>query len=189
MRRISSTPSSSHSAVPALLRDWTAARHAFEKAQPIQKWLVPVDGSPESLSGVEYVIAHADSARTHVHLLNVQSPIMTGDVSLLASAKLVADSRRSAGTQALRDAKALLNRHAFEHTSEVVFGAVPEAIVRSAAERGCSKIVMGSRRTGLLAGIAGRSVSSRVVRLSHVPVTVTKPERAWANPERELWIG
>jgi nucleotide-binding universal stress UspA family protein len=187
--QLSTSTLSKHSTVPALLRDWTAARKAFSNTQPGQKWLVPVDGTREAMSAIDYVIAHADSARTHVHLLNVQSPIMTGDVSVLASTKLVADLRRSAGEQALRDAKAALKRHAFQHTNEIVFGAAAEAIVRSAAERGCSKIVMGSRRTGLITNIVGRSVSSRVVKLSHVPVTVVKPEHTWANLERELWIG
>jgi nucleotide-binding universal stress UspA family protein len=130
------------------------------------------------MSAIEYVIAHADSARTHVHAVNVQPPIMAGDVSVLASAKLVAGLRRSAGEDALNVAKTLLNRYSFQHTSEVVFGAPAEAIVRSAAERGCAKIVMGSRATGVLGYTLGRSVSSRVVRLSHVPVTLVKPETA-----------
>jgi K+-sensing histidine kinase KdpD len=103
---------------------------------------------------------------------------MAGDVSVLASAKLVTDLRRSAGERALRDAKSLLDRHSFQHTSAVVFGAPAEAIVRNAAERGCTKIVMGSRRAGTIANIVGRSVSGRVVRLSHVPVTIVKPEEA-----------
>jgi hypothetical protein len=80
------------------------------------------------MSAVEYVIAHADHARTHLHLLNVQPTIMAGDVSVLASAKLVADLRRSAGERTLNPAKTLLNRHSFQHTSEVVFGALAEAI-------------------------------------------------------------
>ena len=87
--------------VPALLRDWSAADEPFARAQPKQKWLVPVDGTPVSLWAVEHVIAHADSARTDVHLVNVQPSIMTGDVSVLASAKLVADLRRAAGEEAV----------------------------------------------------------------------------------------
>jgi nucleotide-binding universal stress UspA family protein len=168
---------------PALLRDSTAAREASAGALPARKWLVPVDGTPASMTAVEYVIAHADRAHTHVHLLNVQPPIMAGDVSVLASAKVAADLRRSAGELAVRDAKRLLSRHAFEHTSEVVFGAPAEAIVRSAAKRGCSRIVIASRRSGVIANLIRRSVSSRVARLSHVPVTVVKPE-AMSGRER-----
>jgi nucleotide-binding universal stress UspA family protein len=173
------TPST-HSNVPAPLRNRTAPE-PFAKVQPKQRWLVPVDGTPVAMSAIEYVIAHADSARAHVHVVNVQPPLMAGDVSVLASAKLVADLRRSAGGQALAPAKTLLNRHSFEHSCEVAYGAPAEAIVRSAAERGCAKIVMGARATGLLGTIVGRSVSSRVVRLSHVPVTLVRPESVAAG--------
>jgi nucleotide-binding universal stress UspA family protein len=173
--------SSTHSDVPGSLRDCKAAREAFSRPQSQQKWLVPVDGTPASKSAVEYVIAHADNARVQVHLLNVQQPIMTGDVSVLASAKLVSDLRRSAGEQVLHAAIALLDRHFFQHSSEVVFGAPAEAIVRSAAERGCAKIVVGSRGTGMIRNALGRSVSSRVVRLSHVPVTIVKSEQGSAG--------
>ena len=165
--------------------DWTAAREAFARPEPQQEWLVPVDGTPASRSAVEYVIAHANSARIHVHLLNVQRPIMTGDVSVVASARLFADLRRSSGEQALRAAITLLNRRGFRHSSEVAFGAPAEVIARSAAERGCAKIVMGSRGTGVIRNILGRSVSSRVVRLSHIPVTIVKPESARANTHKE----
>ena len=175
-----STPAT-HSSGPAPLRDWAARHDPVATVGPRHKWLVPVDGTPASMSAVEYVIAHADRARTHLHLLNVQPTIMAGDVSVVASAKLVADLRRSAGERALSAAQALLARHSFQHTSEVVFGAPAAAIVRSAAERRCAKIVMGVRGVGVIANIAGRSVSGRVVRLSPVPVTLVKPENAPAS--------
>ena len=165
---------------PALLRDWSAARGDFARAQRMQRVLVPVDGTPASISAVEHAIAHADGERTHVHVLNVQPPIMARDVSAISSARIAAESRRRAGEHALREARALLNASAIDHTSNVVFGAPAEAIVRTAAERGCTKIVMGSQRNSLLANVMGRSVSSRVVRLAHIPVTVVKarpPER------------
>ena len=165
-----------HSSGPAPLRERTATHELVARAEPRHKWLVAVDGTPASMSAVEYVIAHADRARTHLHLLNVQPTIMAGDVSVVASAKLVADLRLSAGERALDAAKTLLDRHSFLHTSEVVFGAPAEAIVRTAAERRCAKFVMGARGVGVIANIAGRSVSGRVVRLSRLPVTLVKPE-------------
>jgi nucleotide-binding universal stress UspA family protein len=169
-------------AIPALLRDWSAARETFLEMQPVQRLLVPVDGTPAAISAVEHVIAHADTARTHVHLINVQPPIMAGEVSPLSSARMATDLRRSVGEQALRAAKALLHASGIEHTSEVVFGATAEAIVRGAAERGSTKIVMGSRSTDTIGHIVRRSVSSRVVRLAHIPVTIVKaPARARAR--------
>ena len=67
-----------------------------------------------------------------------------------------------------------MRAHGFEHTSEVVFGVTAEEIVRCAAQRGCAKIVMSTRRNGAIAHLLGRSVSARVVRLSQVPVTIVK---------------
>ena len=163
---------------PALLRDWRAAREASARAHPMQKVLVPVDGTPASISALEHAITHADGERTHVHVLNVQPPIMARDVSAISSAHIAAETRRRAGEHALREARALLNASAIEHTSQIVFGAPAEAIVRTAAERGCLKIVMGSRRNSLIDNVIGRSVSSRVVRLAHVPVTVVKTHTA-----------
>ena len=160
-----------------------------------QEWLVPVDGTPASASAVEYVAANADSARIHVHLLNVQRPIMTGDVSVLASARLVADLRRSRGEQLLHAARARLARHCFRVTCEVVFGATAEAIVRSAAERGSAKILIGSRGAGFIENIIGRSVANLIVRLSQIPVTVVKPQGRRTTvrmpmkfPEAEDWL-
>ena len=164
-------------AVPALLRDRSVPHEAAAKAHRRQKWLVPVDGTAISASAVEYVVANAHRAGTHVHLLNVQRPIMTGDVSVLVPAELVADQRRLAGALALRAAKALLKRHCIPHTAEVILGNPAEAILRSAAERGCSKIVMGSRGLGMIGTMLGRSVSSLVARLARVPVTLVKPDR------------
>jgi nucleotide-binding universal stress UspA family protein len=170
-----STPAP-HGSARVPLRDRTTTHELAARAAPSRKWLVAVDGTPASMSAIAYVITHADPARTHLHLLNVQPTIMAGDVSIVASAKLVADLRRSAGERALDAARTLLDRHAFQHTAEVVFGAPAEAIVRSAADHRCAKIVMGARGVGVIANIAGRSVSGRVVRLSHVPVTLVKPE-------------
>ena len=173
--------------VPALLRDPNAWHGAAERLQPSQKWLVPVDGTPAAMAAIDYVIANADNAATLVHLVNVQPPIMSGDVSAIATAGLVGDLRRSQGERALRDAQAALSRHAFRHTSEVVFGTPAESIVGCAEARGCSKIVMGARRSGLLTRLVQRSVSGRVVRFSHVPVTIVKPPAVRASTEREFW--
>jgi nucleotide-binding universal stress UspA family protein len=178
-------PASTHSAAAAQPSGPATARNAFLRPEPSRKWLVPVDGTPASMSAIEYVLAHADRARIHVHLVNVQPPIMAGDVSVLASAKLVTDLRRSAGERILRESGRRLTSHGVRHTGEVIFGALAETIVRSASERSATKIVMASRRTGALAKMVGRSVASRVVRLSHVPVTIVKPEETRAESARE----
>jgi nucleotide-binding universal stress UspA family protein len=136
--------------------------------------LVPVDGSAASLRAVEHVVAQMSPGDGRVHVINVQPPIMAGDVNFFMSARMAADRRRAAGERALRAARALLDAHRIEHTSEVVFGNPVDAILRCAVERGCTKIVMGTKGRSLIANLLARSVASRVVRRAHVPVTLVK---------------
>jgi len=160
--------------VPALLCSSKAAEQAFAGRQPRQRWLLPIDGTPVSMSAVEYVIAHADRARTHIHLVNVQPPVTRDDVRVLAPARVVAHMRRSAGEEVLSNARALLNKAGFEHTIEVAFGTPAEAIVRTATEHACTRIVMGSRLAGAISKILRASVVTHVLRLAHMPVTIIK---------------
>jgi nucleotide-binding universal stress UspA family protein len=146
----------------------------FGSKPALQRPLIPVDGSAESMRAVEHVIAQLSPGDARVHLINVQPPIMAGDVNFFMSAKMVADMRRAAGERALRAARNLLDANHIEHTSEVVFGKPVDAIVRYAAERGCTKIVMGTRGRSLIANLLARSVASRVVRRAHLPVTLVK---------------
>jgi nucleotide-binding universal stress UspA family protein len=161
------------SPVPALLRKGRPSRGMLGR-KPMQKLLVPVDGSAESMRAVEYVVEQARRADTQVLLINVQPQIMTGDVSYFMSAQMVFDIRRDAGERALRAAKRLLDANHVQHTAEVIFGKPVEAIARCAAVRGCTKIVMGTKGRSLIANLVARSVASRVVRLAHVPVTLVK---------------
>ncbi|MGH8526552.1 MAG: universal stress protein [Gammaproteobacteria bacterium] len=62
-----------------------------------------------------------------------------------------------------------------------MFGKPVEAIVRCAAERGCTKIVMGTKGRSLIADLVVRSVARRVVRLAHVPVTLIKESSCAAH--------
>lgn len=160
--------------VPALLRNPSLSRGMFGSKPALQKPLIPVDGSPESMRAVEYLIAQVDPGGAQVYLINVQPPVMAGDVNFFMSAKMVADKHRGAGERAMRAAKRVLDANHIQHTSEVVFGKPVEAIVRYAAERGCTKIVMGTKGRSLLANLLTRSVASRVVRRAHIPVTLVK---------------
>lgn len=148
----------------------------------LQKPLIPVDGSAESMRAVEHVVAQRGPGAAHVHLINVQPPLMAGDVTAFTPVRTVADMRRAAGERALQAARRLLDENDVAHTSEVVFGEPADAIVRYAEERGCTKIVMGTKGRSLIANLLARSVSARVVRRAHVPVTLIK-ERSLRSGE------
>ena len=163
--------------VPVLLQSAEAAARA---RSPHPRILVPVDGSQAADVAVDYVIEQARAAPVTVHLLNVQPSVMSGDVSVLTSARAVEERRRAAGERALRRARRMLAAARVEHVTEVVLGAPAEAIVRYASANGCSKIVMSAATSGFLEGLLRRRVVHRVVRLARVPVTVVKasaPER------------
>ena len=167
----------SPTAVPALLCTGGSSRGMFGSKPAYYRPLIAVDGSAASMHAVEHVIAQVSPGDARVHLINVQPRIMSGDVNFFMSARMVADMRRAAGERALRRARSLLAANHIEHTSDVVFGEPVDAIVRYAAERGCTKIVMGTKNRNMITTLLARSVVSRVVRRAHVPVTLVK-ERA-----------
>lgn len=151
---------------------------AIGKQKALQKLLIPVDGSPASIHAVDYAIRHADEAIS-VHLINVQPPILSGEINYyVMSISAVLAARYIAGENALKAAKALLDSKRIEYTTEIVFGSPAKAIVRCAAAQKCTKIVMGTRGRSFLGNIISRSVSNRVVRFAHIPVTLVKERGA-----------
>lgn len=143
------------------------------KRRALQKFLIPVDGSPASIHAVQYAIRHANLG-ARVHLMNVQPPILSGEIHYVMSMNAIVEARHAAGEHALKAAKALLDSNQIEYTTEIVFGSPARAIVRCALDRKCTKIVMGTQGRSLLGNLISRSVSNRVVRLAHVPVTLIK---------------
>jgi nucleotide-binding universal stress UspA family protein len=137
-----------------------------------QTILLPFDGTPSSQRALDHVVELARWREAFVHLLNVQPPVMAGDVTLFRSARAVELERRAAAERTLAPAKAALNAVGVRYLTEVAFGWPADEIVRCATTSGCSKIVMGTQREGLLARLLGSSVAYRVSRLAPVPVTL-----------------
>lgn len=160
-------------------------RSAFGRIKrTLARIVVPVDGSPASLAGAEYLVHHAPADRTEIHLLNVQPPIMAGDVTALVTARMIYAGRRAAGVAALRAAQLRLDREGIEHEAQVLFGPVAETILRYAMECRCTHIVMGISGKGRLARFIHGSVSSEVVRLACTPVTLVSPNGAHRSTVR-----
>ena len=168
------------SAVPALLLK--TGRLAV--ASPSQHILVPTDGSAAEEAALRYVIELGRTVPVSVHLLNVQPPVMAGDVTLFTTAHTVAQQRRSAGEHALVRARGALEVARIPHTVEVALGSPAAEIVRSAAAHSCTKIVLATRNTGIMKLLLRRSVAQRVVALSPVPVTLVKPGSVRATATR-----
>jgi nucleotide-binding universal stress UspA family protein len=168
---------------PFLLKTGAAAEAAVPKPAPEavllrspastrQTILLPFDGTPASVGALDHVLELARWREVFVHLLNVQSPVMAGDVTIFRSARAVELERRTLAERALAPAKAALNASGIRFLAEVAFGSPADEIMRCATSSGCSKIVIGRRREGLFPRWAGRSVAYRVSRRAPVPVTL-----------------
>lgn len=180
------------SGLPGKAGKWGHALERYESASVGSRagriLLVPTDGSRIAMQGAEYVARHADAA-TRIHVVNVQPPIMAGDVGFVVSAAMVAQSRRSAGEEAMLPATRLFGASRIRYTASVLSGPVAESIVRCAVARGCTDIVMGTKSRGVMASLLRPSVAAQVARLAPMPVTLVKENGAGARAARRWEYG
>lgn len=139
-------------------------------------WLVPCDGSGNSLRAVRYVAKRlAGSAnKPLVHLLNVQeSDAPHPDPARAAAARRFMEiDHRGRARFLCRRAAVALEAARIPHDFHVRVGA-PAVEIAAAAERlGCGHVAMGTRGLGLLGKLVLGSVSSDVARRIHVPLTL-----------------
>lgn len=138
--------------------------------------LVPVDGSDSSLRAVKWAM---QEVREHnnapeLHLLAVQAPIVSGNVTRFFSAEALQDYYNDEGLNALRPARALLDDSGVPYTHHVAVGAIAPTIADYAKDKNCNQIAMGTRGLGSVSGMVLGSVTTKVLSLVDVPVTVVK---------------
>ncbi|MDP2238882.1 MAG: universal stress protein [Burkholderiales bacterium] len=137
--------------------------------------LVAIDGSAAGVRAVRHAIARLKSGYDGtIHLLHVQPPFKSGEVSALVTAEMSQEARRCEAEHAVNEAREVLVGALVPHKVLVVTGAVADTIVNQAAGLGCGEIVMGTRGLGAVGNLVLGSVAARVVRLSSVPVTLVK---------------
>jgi nucleotide-binding universal stress UspA family protein len=140
-----------------------------------RKILVPLHGSKvATAAAIDHVLALERSSALSVVLLNVQPPVMSGDVSVLTTVDMVRKRRMAAGERALERAARMLAAAGIAYETEIALGSPVQEIVRCATQRQCDMIVMTTREQGLLHTLLGRSVAQRVIKLARMPVTVVK---------------
>jgi nucleotide-binding universal stress UspA family protein len=141
----------------------------------VHRILLPVDGSEPAAKAVEYVCALRD-ARTpvEVRLLNVQIPIVSGNVRRFVSQDTIDAYCRAEGADALDAAKKALRSAGMAFCEDIQVGHAGEIIVREALQRGCTRIVMGTRGLGALANVMVGSTAIQVLHRSELPVTLVK---------------
>lgn len=161
---------------PAELEDAGDALRLNARADRVMdRVLLPIDGSDNALRAVAHLADDLGRReRPEIHLLNVQPPIMSGDVGLNATAEMVRAVRLSAGEEALRRARDVLNRKDIAHRSAIRFGKPADVIVRYAEDHGIDGIVMGTRGMSALKCLLLGSVAARVVGATGACVTLVK---------------
>jgi nucleotide-binding universal stress UspA family protein len=137
--------------------------------------LVPMDGSASALRALDAAMAVVrDHPGARILLLNAQPPLLE-----VWPEKLVDEDMRKAHYErearaALIPAEKILGAASIPYHSEVRVGPVAATIADFAAERGCRRIVMGTRGMGNLQALVIGSVAVEVVHRATMPVTLVK---------------
>lgn len=142
----------------------------------MKKILLPVDGSDNSQRAVEAAIGQAkgSSEPVEIHLLNVQAPIISGDVKMFIAEDQIKAYYHDEGIKALTKARAALDAAGIAYAFHIGVGPVAETIAAYAKEKDCGQVVMGARGLGSLTGLLLGSVTTKVAHLVDVPVTLVK---------------
>ena len=140
----------------------------------MRKVLVPYDGSRTAMRAVEYVVSRADEWR-EVRLLNVQQPVVVGEVSHYLPVDAILEAHRVAGNKVLAPVRAAFDGFGIDYAAEVLIGHPAETIVRYAADNDCEGIVMGTRGGSAIKNLVLGSTALNVIKRANVPVTLVTP--------------
>lgn len=139
-------------------------------------FLVPVDGSVYAHKALDYVAARVRQCPgPHaVHVLNVQMPLVSVNVKLLASADTLNAFYREEGQKIIDAALATLSATGVSATPHIGVGDAGQIIAEFSQRLLATEIVMGTHGRGPLSGAIMGSVAQKVVHLSTVPVVLIK---------------
>ncbi len=132
--------------------------------------LIPVDGSDNSIRALAYVARRAvKDRRLLICVVNVQPELAP---SIFITRGMVAGYNESQSKEALTQARQLLAKRRVKAEILVRIGEPAETIVKTARQKRCGGIVMGSRGLGSLKGLLLGSITTKVIHRSRIPVTV-----------------
>lgn len=142
----------------------------------MRKFMVPVDGSENSLRAVHYAVSLArDESPAVVFVITVQAdPVIYGDAALYIDYAKLEQAQREQSAAILKPAADLLGKAGVRFETEVLRGDAATSIVRRAEELGCDVIVIGTRGMGALASLVLGSTALKVVHHTKLPVTLIK---------------
>lgn len=136
----------------------------------ITKILVPVDGSANSLRGLEAAASLASKIGSSVILLHsVYEPSRRETGGSQISSERGAEIRKM-----MDNAEAVLQKAGVQYTKTVISGDVGHSVVRVAHSKKVDMIVIGSRGRGAMREVFFGSTTNYVVHASKVPVLIVK---------------
>jgi nucleotide-binding universal stress UspA family protein len=141
------------------------------------KILVAVDGSEPSSRAVDHLKKELGwyKGDVEIHLLNVQRQIPYGGrVSSFVGQEQINKYYHDEGMTALKSAMQKLDAAGVKYQHHIGVGEEAEVIVRYAEEKGCDRILMGTRGMGSVSSLLLGSVATKVIHLSPVPVLLVK---------------
>jgi nucleotide-binding universal stress UspA family protein len=154
--------------------DQTRAR-PLEQERAMYTMLVAYDGSEHAESAVRHALDMARRVGTaRIVLLNVQPPVMSGEVSSLLTTEEVVDQHIAAGNEILAPALRLVQQAGVPCEAKVALGRPADVIVEHARNSACDAIVVGASSHGRVHSLVLGSVASNVAHTAPVPVTVVK---------------
>ncbi len=139
------------------------------------KILVPVDGSDSAARALEAALEMAHRFQdAELHVVTVQSPIISGNVSRFFSPEVLDAYYQDEGQNALLSISPQLEASNVPYTKEVIVGDIAEEINHYVSKHGCQHIVMGTRGLSAMPSLIMGSVTSKVIHQAKVPVTLIK---------------
>jgi YjbE family integral membrane protein len=156
--------------------DITIVAGITEGGTRMNKVLLPIDGSPNSLRAVRHVVNQfMGNHALELHLLHVRTPL-TQHVARFLSRGTRARFHADEADKALGPAREMLKRFGVPFTEHVERGDKAETITRVAQLLGAGQIVMGTARKNSFTRLIEDSVTNRVLELTQVPVEVVAGE-------------
>lgn len=140
------------------------------------KLLVAIDGSKNAIRALKYAIKLIGklSEASEIVLVNAHDDMALRGASQFVGKEAVSDYLRDISSTELAEAVAVAEKAGVKFETRTVKGQVAQAIVKTAADRGCDAIVLGSKGRSALRDLLIGSVAQRVVAMASVPVTLIK---------------
>lgn len=109
-----------------------------------------------------------------LHVLNVQYPIVSGNVTRFISSEAIHDYYREEGEKMLASARALLTEAGISAQIDTQVGPPAKTIAQYVNDHHCDLVIMGTRGLGGVSGLVLGSITTKVLHLVNVPVTLIK---------------